>query len=83
MQEVVIVRAVRTAIGSFGGTLKDVSAADLGAVVIKDILEQTGVSAEDIDEVILGNVLQAASGQNPARQAAIKAGVPESVPAYP
>lgn len=82
MQEVVIVRAVRTAIGSFGGTLKDVSAADLGAVVIKDILEQTGVSAEDIDEVILGNVLQAASGQNPARQAAIKAGVPESVPAY-
>ncbi|HBN97071.1 MAG TPA: acetyl-CoA C-acyltransferase [Firmicutes bacterium] len=82
MQEVVIVKAVRTAIGSFGGTLKDLSAAELGAIVIKEILDETGIPAEEIDEVILGNVLQAASGQNPARQAAIKAGVPESVPSY-
>jgi len=82
MQEVVIVKAVRTAIGSFGGTLKDLSAAELGAVVIRDILEKTGVAPEEVDEVILGNVLQAAQGQNPARQAAMKAGVPESVPSY-
>ena len=82
MQEVVIVKAVRTAIGSFGGTLKNVSAAELGAIVIEEILEKTGISAEKIDEVILGNVLQATQGQNPARQAAIKAGVPESVPSY-
>lgn len=82
MQEVVIVKALRTAIGSFGGTLKDLSAADLGAIVIKKVLEETEVPAEEIDEVILGNVLQAAAGQNPARQAAIKAGVPETVPSY-
>lgn len=82
MHEVVIVRALRTAIGSFGGTLKDLSAAELATIIIKEILDETGIPAEEIDEVILGNVLQAASGQNPARQAAIKAGVPESVPSY-
>ncbi len=82
MKEVVIVRAVRTAIGSFGGTLKDLPAAELGAVVIKNILEETGIPIAEIDEVILGNVLQAAQGQNPARQAAIKAGIPENVPSY-
>lgn len=82
MRDVVIVKAVRTAIGSFGGTLKDLSAAELGAVVIKNILEETGIPAAEIDEVILGNVLQAAQGQNPARQAAIKAGIPESVPSF-
>ncbi len=82
MQEVVIVKALRTAIGSFGGTLKDFSAAELGAIVVKEILEGTNIPFEEIDEVILGNVLQAASGQNPARQAAIKAGIPESVPSY-
>ena len=82
MQEVVIIRAVRTAIGSFGGTLKDLPAAELGALVIKDILEKTGIPAAEIDEVILGNVLQASSGQNPARQAAIKGGIPEHVPSY-
>ena len=82
MQEVVIVKAVRTAIGSFGGTLKDLSAADLGALLIKDVLENTQFPVEEIDEVILGNVLQAAAGQNPARQAAVKAGIPVSVPSY-
>ncbi len=75
MQEVVIVEAVRTAVGSFGGTLKDMPAADLGAILIKEILARTNIPAAEIDEVILGNVIQAASGQNPARQAAIKGGV--------
>ena len=82
MQEVVIVKAVRTAIGSFGGTLKDLPAAELGAIVLRDILEKTGLPPAEIDEVILGSVLQAASGQNPARQAAIKAGIPEHVPSF-
>lgn len=82
VREVVIVKAVRTAIGNFGGTLKDSSAADLGAVVIKEALEGTNIGLEEIDEVIMGNVLQAAQGQNPARQAAIKAGLPETVPSY-
>ncbi|MDI9441703.1 MAG: acetyl-CoA C-acetyltransferase [Firmicutes bacterium] len=82
MQEVVIVEAVRTAIGGFGGTLKDLPAADLGAVLIKEILERTQIPPADMDEVILGNVLQAASGQNPARQAAIKGGVAVSVPSH-
>lgn len=82
MREVVIVKALRTAIGSFGGTLKEFSAADLAALVIKRLLEESALPPEMIDEVILGNVLQAASGQNPARQAAIKAGIPEAVPAF-
>lgn len=82
MREVVIVKALRTAIGSFGGTLKNLSAPDLAAVVIRRLLEETQLPPEEVDEVILGNVLQAASGQNPARQAAIKAGIPESVPAF-
>ncbi|MGX1432131.1 acetyl-CoA C-acetyltransferase [Cytobacillus horneckiae] len=77
--EVVIVSAVRTALGSFNGSLKGVSAPDLGAVVIKAAMEKAGVKPEEVDEVILGNVLQAGLGQNPARQAAIKAGLPESV----
>ncbi|MCG7342965.1 acetyl-CoA C-acetyltransferase [Sporosarcina sp. ACRSL] len=79
--EVVIVSAVRTAIGSFLGSLKDVSASELGGIVIKEALSRSGVKAEDVDEVIMGNVLQAGLGQNPARQAAIKAGLPETVPA--
>ncbi|NYV66015.1 acetyl-CoA C-acetyltransferase [Bacillus sp. Gen3] len=78
-QEVVIVSAVRTAIGSFNGTLKNTSATELGAIVIKSALEKAGVSSDQVDEIIMGNVLQAGLGQNPARQAAIKAGVPESV----
>ena len=79
--EVVIVSAVRTAIGSFLGSLKDVSAPELGGIVIKEALSRSGVKAEDVDEVIMGNVLQAGIGQNPARQAAIKGGLPETVPA--
>lgn len=78
-QEVVIVSAVRTAIGSFLGTLKNTSAPDLGAAVIKEALERAGVKPEEVDEVIMGNVLQAGLGQNPARQAAMKADIPESV----
>ncbi|CAH2716371.1 Acetyl-CoA acetyltransferase [Neobacillus rhizosphaerae] len=77
--EVVIVSAVRTALGNFNGSLKNVSAPELGATVIKGALEQAGVKPDQVDEVIMGNVLQAGLGQNPARQAAIKAGIPESV----
>lgn len=76
--EAVIVSAVRTAIGSFNGSLKNISAPELGAAVIKDALKQAGVLPDQVDEVIMGNVLQAGLGQNPARQAAIKAGLPES-----
>ncbi len=79
--EVVIVSAVRTAIGSFLGSLKDVAAIDLGAAVIQEALQRAGVAPDSVDEVIMGNVLQAGLGQNPARQAAIKAGLPETVPA--
>lgn len=79
--EVVIVSAVRTAIGSFLGSLKDISATELGAIVIKDALERAGIQADQVDEVIMGNVLQSGLGQNPARQAAIKGGLPETVPA--
>ncbi len=81
MREVVIVSAVRTAIGAFGGSLKDVSAADLGALVIKAAIEKAGVRGELVDEVVMGNVIQAGLGQNIARQAAIKSGLPVEVPA--
>lgn len=79
--DVVIVSASRTPIGSFGGTLSSVKATQLGAIVIKDVLKRANVSVDDVDEVIMGNVLQAGLGQNPARQAAIQAGLPEYVPA--
>ena len=81
MQDVVIVAATRTAIGSFQGSLADIPAPELGAIVIKRLLEQTGLDAAQVDEVILGQVLTASSGQNPARQAAIRAGLPHAVPA--
>ncbi|WAC00613.1 acetyl-CoA C-acetyltransferase [Pseudomonas putida] len=81
MNDVVIVAATRTAIGSFQGALANVPAVDLGAAVIKRLLEQTGLDPAQVDEVILGQVLTAGAGQNPARQAAIKAGLPFSVPA--
>ncbi|AOM02546.1 acetyl-CoA C-acetyltransferase [Cobetia marina] len=81
MQDVVIVAARRTAVGAFGGSLAGISAADLGAHVIKDILASTGVSGDQVDEVLLGQVLTAGCGQNPARQTVIKAGLPEGVPA--
>lgn len=81
MREVVIVAATRTAIGSFQGALAQVSATDLGAAVIKALLAQTQLAPEQVDEVILGQVLTAGAGQNPARQTALKAGLPYSVPA--
>ncbi|WP_339479527.1 acetyl-CoA C-acetyltransferase [Pseudomonas fluorescens] len=81
MQDVVIVAATRTAIGSFQGALASVSAVDLGAAVIRQLLEQTGLDGAQVDEVIMGQVLTAGAGQNPARQAAIKAGLPHAVPA--
>ena len=79
--EVVIVAAGRTPIGSFGGALANIPAHSLGAAVIKSLLEKTGLDPAQIDEVILGQVLTAGEGQNPARQAAIEAGLPHSVPA--
>ncbi len=81
MVDVVIVAAARTAIGKFGGSLAKLSAPELGAQVIKGLLAQTGLKGEQISEVILGQVLTAGSGQNPARQSVIKAGLPEGVPA--
>lgn len=80
-QEIVIVSAVRTAVGSFQGSLKDVPATQLGAIVIKEAIGRAGIQPEQVSEVIMGNVLQAGLGQNPARQASIHAGLPETVPA--
>ncbi|MCH5511648.1 acetyl-CoA acetyltransferase [Pseudomonas syringae] len=81
MHDVVIVAATRTAVGSFQGSLASVAAVDLGAAVIRQLLARTGVDGAQVDEVIMGQVLTAGAGQNPARQAAIKAGLPFSVPA--
>ncbi|WPC40558.1 acetyl-CoA C-acetyltransferase [Clostridium sp. JS66] len=82
MREVVIASAVRTAIGSFGGSLKDISAVDLGAIVIKEAINRAGIKPEMVDEVVMGNVLQAGLGQNPARQASVKSGIPVEVPSF-
>ncbi|MFC4354523.1 acetyl-CoA C-acetyltransferase [Chryseomicrobium palamuruense] len=79
--EVVVVSAVRTAVGSFQGSLKDISATNLGAIVIEEAVRRAGITKDQVDEVIMGNVLQAGLGQNPARQAAIHAGLPQTVPA--
>lgn len=81
MREVVIASAVRTAVGTFGGSLKDVSATDLGALVIKEAINRAGIKPEDVDEIYMGNVIQAGLGQNVARQAAVKAGIPVEKPA--
>src|SRR4051812_7797235 len=81
MTDIVIAGALRTAIGKFGGTLAKTPAPDLGATVIRALLERSGVAPEAISEVILGQVLTAGSGQNPARQASIRAGLPHGVPA--
>ena len=81
MQQAVIVAATRTAIGKFGGSLAKTPAPELGAVVIRELLRRAGLAPEQVDEVILGQVLAAGSGQNPARQATIKAGLPVAVPA--
>src|SRR6187431_1480502 len=80
--EVVILSGCRTAIGTFGGVFKDVSAVELGTVAVREAVRRSGVRPDQVDEVILGCILQAGLGMNPARQAAIKAGIPESVPAH-
>ena len=82
MKDLYVVSCCRTAVGSFGGSLKDVPATDLGAAVVKEALNRANVKPEQVDEVMFGCILTAAQGQNPARQVAIKAGVPFSVPAY-
>jgi acetyl-CoA C-acetyltransferase len=81
MEEVVIVAALRTAVGKFGGSLAKVPAAELGSQVIRSLLATTGVPGEKVSEVLMGQVLTAGCGQNPARQASIRAGIPDSVPA--
>lgn len=80
MREVVIVSAVRTALGSFGGTLKDITPMDLGSTVIKSAVERAGIKPEQVDEVLMGSVLQSGYGQGVARQAWVKAGFPVEVP---
>jgi acetyl-CoA C-acetyltransferase len=82
MDDIVIVAAQRTAVGKFGGAIAKVSAADLGAHVIRGLLAKTGLNPELVSEVILGQVLTAGCGQNPARQAVIKSGLPDMVPAF-
>jgi len=80
MQDVVIVAATRTAVGSFQGALANTPAVELGAAVIRQLIQQSGIDAGEVDEVILGQVLTAGAGQNPARQASIGAGLPHAVP---
>lgn len=82
MTEVVIVSATRTAIGAFSGSLSAYSGADLGGIVIKEALARAGVDGAEVSEVIMGQVLTGGTGQNPARQAVLKAGLPDTVPAY-
>ena len=81
MEDIVIVGAARSAIGKFGGTLAHTPASELGAHVMRKLLERAGVKPDQVSEVILGQVLAAGVGQNPARQAAIKAGLPDMIPA--
>ncbi len=79
--DIVIVSAVRTAVGKFGGSLANIAAADLGALVVREAVARAGIEPGQVSEVVLGQVLQAGCGQNPARQATLKAGLPDSVPA--
>ena len=81
MREVYLAAMCRTAVGSYGGSLKDIPAAKLGEIVITEAIKRAGITAEDVDEVFFGNVLQAGLGQNPARQAALNAGLPITTPA--
>ncbi len=81
MEEVVIVAALRTAVGKFGGSIAKVAASDLGAQVIKALLAKTGIPGGEVSEVLMGQVLTAGCGQNPARQASLRAGIPDAVPA--
>ena len=82
MKDLYVVNCCRTAVGSFGGSLKNTPAVDLGAIVVKEALNRANVPAEAVDEVMFGCVLTAGLGQNVARQVAVKAGIPYSVPAY-
>ncbi|EDS78197.1 acetyl-CoA C-acetyltransferase [Clostridium massiliodielmoense] len=82
MKNVVIASAVRTAVGKFGGSLKNVPAVELGAIVIKEAIKRAGIKPEMIDETIMGNVIQAGLGQSPGRQAAVKAGIPVEIPGF-
>src|SRR5665648_813006 len=82
MREVVIVSAVRTPVGTFGGVLGKIPATVLGAIVIKEAMKRAGIAPEQVDEVIMGSVLQGGQGQNPARQASIQAGIPQEVPSW-
>ena len=82
MREAVIVSAARTAVGRFGGTLQDIPAAELGGMIIAEAVKRAGISGDMVEEVIFGNVLTAGLGQNPARQATLKAGLPIETPAY-
>ena len=82
MENVVIVAAGRTAIGTFGGSLSSVPAPELAATVIKALLEKHSINPAEVDELLLGNVLSAGLGQNPARQAMIRAGIPKETPAF-
>ncbi|MGA2193557.1 MAG: acetyl-CoA C-acyltransferase, partial [Nitrospirota bacterium] len=80
--EAYITGGVRTAVGRFKGSLSSYSATELGTAVIKDLLRRTAIKPEEVSEVIMGNVIQAGLGQNPARQSAILAGLPENIPAF-
>ena len=82
MEQAVIVAALRTAVGKFQGSLAGIPAHELGATVIRQLLADTGITPESVDEVIMGQVLTAGCGQNPARQAGMAAGLPSSVPAF-
>src|SRR5690349_9098498 len=82
MSKAVIVSGARTAIGSFGGALAEIKATELGRIVIENTLKRAGIDGSDVDEVIMGNVLQAGVGMNAARQSAIAAGIPDSVPSF-
>ena len=81
-KEVVIASAIRTPIGAYKGTLKEIRSDQLGSIVIKEVLKKSKLSKEEIDEVIMGQVLTAGAGQNPARQASFNAGIPFTKPAY-
>ena len=81
MREVLIVSAVRTAVGTFGGGLRDIPAVELGRIAVEEALKRSKIKPDQVEEVILGNVLQAGQGQNPARQVLIRSGIPKETPA--
>ena len=81
-REVVIINGARTAIGKFGGTLKDLTVVDVGVAAVRGAVEKSGIKPEDIDEVIIGHARQAGTGPNAARIVSVKAGIPNSVPAF-